>query len=55
MNTSLIITEGKYGTIDTDDSSCHGYYIIKFYSYLYTLQEDLIIDGKVISFVKMLC
>ena len=24
MNMYLIITEGKYGAIDTDDSSCHG-------------------------------
>ena len=22
----LIITKGKYGDIDTDDSSCHGYH-----------------------------
>ena len=45
MNMSLIIMEVKYGAIDTDDSLCHGYYIIKFSSYLYTLQEDLCIDG----------
>ena len=38
MNMSLIIMEGKYGAIDTDDSSCHGYYIIKFSSSLDTLQ-----------------
>ena len=30
MNMSLIIMEGNYGAIDADDSSCHGYYIIKF-------------------------
>ena len=29
MDMSLIITEGKYGAIDADDYSCHGYYIIK--------------------------
>ena len=32
MNMSFIIIEGKYGAIDTDDSSCHCYYIIKFSS-----------------------
>ena len=32
MNISLIVIEGKYGAIDTYDSSCHGYYIIKFSS-----------------------
>ena len=43
--------EVKYGAIDTDDYSCRGYYIIKFYSYPYTLQADLSIDGQVISSV----
>ena len=54
MNMSLIITKGKYGALDTDDSSCYGYYIIKFYSSLYTLQADLSIDGKVISSGKII-
>ena len=47
--------EEKYGAIDTDDSSCHGYYIIKFYSSPYTLQSDLSIDGQVISSGEMIC
>ena len=46
MNMYLIIMEGKYGDIDADDSSCHGYYIIKISSY--TLQLDLIMDDQVI-------
>ena len=50
---SLIITEGKYGAIDTDDSSCHDYYIIMFFSSTYALQSDLIIDGQVISYGEM--
>ena len=49
MNMSFIITEGKYGAIDTDDFSCHGYYITKFSSSPYKLQADLSIDGQVIS------
>ena len=48
MNTYLIIRVGKYGAIDTDDPSCNGYYIIKFYSLPYTLKSDLSIDGQVI-------
>ena len=47
--------EGKYCAIDNDDSSCHGYHIIKFYSSIYTLQADLSIDGQVISSSKMVC
>ena len=45
--------EGKYGAIDNDDYSCHGYYIIKFSSSPYTLQAELIIDGQVISSGEM--
>ena len=55
MNMSLIIMEVKYGAIDTDDYSCRGYYIIKFYSYPYTLQADLSIDDKVISSGVIVC
>ena len=53
MNIYLIIMEGKYGAIGTDYYSFHGYYIIKFSSSPYTLQEELIIDGQVISYGEM--
>ena len=49
ISMSLIILEGKYVAIDTDDSWCHGYYIIKFSSSPYNLQVYLSIDGQVIS------
>ena len=55
MNMSFITMKGDYGAIDTDDSSRHGYYIIKFSSLPYTLQADLSIDGKVISSGKIAC
>ena len=55
MNMSLIIMEEKYGTIDTDNSSCHGYYITNFSSFPYTLQSDFSIDGQVISSGEILC
>ena len=48
MNMSLIIIEGKYGALDTDNYSCNGYYIINFSSSPYTLQTDMSIDGQVI-------
>ena len=53
MNTYLIIMEGNYGSVDTDDSSFNGYHIIKFSSSPYTLQAYLSIDGQVISSVEM--
>ena len=52
---SLIITEVKYGAIDTDDYSCHGYYIIKFFLPPYNLQVDLSTDEQVISSGEILC
>ena len=55
MNTSLIIIEGDYGAIDDDDSTCHCYNIIIFYSSPYILQADFSIDVQVISSVEMVC
>ena len=52
---SLIIMEGNYGAIDTDNYSCNGYYIIIFCSYPYNLQAGLIIDGKGISYGEIVC
>ena len=45
----------KYGYIDADESSFHGYYIIKFYSSPYNLQVDLSIDVQVIFSDEMVC
>ena len=53
MNISLIYMEGNYGAIDADDSTVHGYYIMIFSSYTYTLQEDLSIYGQVTSSDEM--
>ena len=55
MNMSLIIMEGNHGDIDADDSTCHGYYIIKFSLCPYTLQAYLSIDGQVIFSSEMVC
>ena len=55
MNMSLIIMEGEYGAIDTDYSSCPGYYIITFSSSPYNLQVDLSIYGQVISSGGIVC
>ena len=47
--------KGKYGAIYSDDSTFHGYYIIKFSLSPYTLQSDLSIYGRVISHGEMVC
>ena len=53
MNMSLIIMEGKYGAIDTDDSACHNFFIIKFSAYPYTLQADLVSMEKLFHISKL--
>ena len=35
MNMSLVNMEVKYGAIDDNGSSCHGYYIINFFISIY--------------------
>ena len=51
----MIISKVNVGDIDADETSFHGYYIIRFYSTPYTLQEDLNIHGQVISSVDIVC
>ena len=55
MKMSLIRIEGNCGAIDADDSTCHGYYIIRFSSYPYTLKAYLNIYGQVIYSGEMVC
>ena len=55
MNITLIIFEGSYGAIDSDDSTCHGYYIIIFSSYPYKLKADYNIGVHVICSGEMVC
>ena len=55
MNVSLIITEGNYDAIDADDYAYHGYYVIIFSSYPYTLQSYFNKDNQVVYSGEMLC
>ena len=55
MNASLINPKGNYGAIHYDNTSCQGYYIIRFSSPPCTLKEYLNIDGHVISSGEMAC
>ena len=47
--------KGNFGSIDDDDSSCHGYYIIKCSSSPNTFHADLSIHDQVISSGDMVC
>ena len=55
MNVSLTNMEGNCGAINADDYTWHGCYIIIFYSYIYSFQANLSIDGQVIFSVEMVC
>ena len=55
MNMSLIIMAGNYVAIDFDDSTCYGYYIIRFSSSSYNIQSYLSIYCKFISSGEMVC
>ena len=55
MNMPLIVTEGNYSAIKYDDFTCHGWYIARFSSSLYTLQDNLSIDFHVVSSGEMVC
>ena len=43
-----LVESGKYGAINTTDTSTYGFYIIMFASGAYTLQENTTIDGQII-------
>ena len=43
-----LVKSGKYGAINTTDTSTNGFYVIMFTSGVYTLQENTAIDGKIL-------
>ena len=44
-----LVQSGMYGAINIDITTKNGFYAIQFISEAYTLQNNIIIDGKVIS------
>ena len=44
-----LVESGKYGTINTNDTTTYGFYGIMFSSEAYTLQDNTTIDGKIIT------
>ena len=43
-----LVKSGKYGAINTTDTSTNGFYVIMFTSGAYTLQENTTIDGQIL-------
>ena len=48
-NMASLVKSGKYGAINTTDTSTNGFYVIMFTSGAYKLQENTKIDGQIIS------
>ena len=44
-----LFESGKYGAINTTDTSSNGFYVIMFTSGAYTLQENTTIYGQIIT------
>ena len=44
-----LVKSGKYGAIKTTDTSTKRFYVIMFTSGAYTLQENITIDGQIIT------
>ena len=44
-----LVESGKYGAINTTDTSTNVFYVIMFTSGAYILQENTAIDGKIIT------
>ena len=47
-NMASLVESGKYGAINTTDTSTNGFYVIMFTSGVYTLQENTKIDGQIL-------
>ena len=47
-----VVTHGDFGAMSNDDTKEDGYYIVKFNYNAYNIQEDIIIDGRIISMVE---
>ena len=48
-NMASLVEPGKYGAINTTDTTTNIFYVIMFTSEAYTLQENTTIDGQIIT------
>ena len=44
-----LVESGKYGAINTTDTTTNGFYVIIFTSEAYTLQDNTTFDGKIMT------
>ena len=48
-NMASLVESGKYGAINTTNTSTNGFYVIMFKTGVYTLQKNTTIDVQVIT------
>ena len=48
-NMVSLVQYGKYGSINTADTSTNGFYVIMFILESFTLQDNTTIDGQIIT------
>jgi hypothetical protein len=54
-NIAATITERSYGAVNTIDPNTQGFYIVKFMSTPYSLQQDMNVNGDCISSGELVC
>ena len=52
-NMASLVESGKYGAINTTDTSTNGFYVIMFTSGAYILQENTTIDRQILIAVEL--
>ena len=50
---AFLVESVKYGSINTTDTTTHGFYVIMFKSEAYTLQDNTTVDGQIITSGKL--
>ena len=50
---ALLLESGKYGAINTTDTTTKGFYVIMFTSEAYTLQDNTAIYGQILTAGKL--
>ena len=51
---AVLVQIGKYGDINTTDTTTMGYYVLNFWSEAYTPQEDTTCDGKISTSIEII-
>eukprot|EP00957_Ditylum_brightwellii_P002029 156295-Ditylum_brightwellii.AAC.1 len=54
-NMGAMVNDNNFGAVDTSDPNTEGFYIVKFTSLYYTLQENIEVDNDLIKEESLVC